>query len=625
MSCATHPTLRSGRCRVAAVVLCVASLLSLGAGADAAQQVQIQVARGPHYVGEAIDLHVVAEGFEEEPAPEIITPNISKTEGALQYIGVTPKVSSSISIINGQMTRSHEVTFAYRYRYLTQQAGTVRIDPFTVSQRGVSRTTARIELRVREVPTSNAIDVLLELPEGPIFIGQKVPVFIEFWVDREIWDDLVSYALVVPLMSLPNLRFMDDTGGARDTELQIQTDAGTLLLPALTSNRIRNGRNYVVIRAQRTMVVLSPGMLEAPAATVVINQGTRFRSDMFRQRKATAVRKLMAKTDDISIEVAEVPLAGRPPSFAGAIGRGYTLEVAADRSVVQLGEPIALSFTLRGDGDLSTAGLPPLGAEGLFDASLFRLPDDRATGLIQEDEAGAKAFDVNVRVLDAAVREIPALAYSWFDIDSRSFQTTYSRPIALSVGAAQVIGAEQVERRPGDPDDPNNAGAINTAATASDDASQHRLASLSLTGANLAVDRDPALLLRDERADGVGGVVAGSLYGLGLTVIGLALFDRRRRDVDPAVTLRERALAKARREVDAALSRPERQAAETASRALRQMLALCPDASSSDLDALLGELDTRSYAPPNLDETPLSDDLCARARELATAIQESGS
>ena len=62
----------------------------------------------------------------------------------------------------------------------------------------------------------------------------------------------------------------------------------------------------------------------------------------------------------ITIRVAEVPRVGRPPSFAGAVGAGYSLEVDADRSVVQLGEPIMLSFHLRGDGDLSSASLPAL-------------------------------------------------------------------------------------------------------------------------------------------------------------------------------------------------------------------------------------------------------------------------
>ena len=598
-----------------ACALVFPALLLLGATAAFAQRVQIQSTQGPLYVGEAVDIHVVADGFEEEPTPEISSPEMPSARGVLQFIGVTPKVSSSISIINGQMTRSHEVTFAYRFRYLARQAGPVRIEPFTLTQGGVSLATSALNLQIREVPTSDIVDVSVGVPKGPLFVGQKVPIAVEIWVDREAWSDLISYALVVPLMTAPDVRFIDNPGAPRDTDLQIQTDEGTLLLPAHTSERQRDGRNFVVVRTERTMVPLSAAVLKADAATFVINQGTQFRRDMFRQRQATSVRKLLARGQDISLEVAEVPLEGRPPSFAGAIGRGFTLDVSADRSVVQLGEPIALNFTLRGDGDLSTAGLPALDAEGLLDPGVFRLPEDRATGVIEQN--GGKRFDVNVRVLDSAVREIPALAYSWFDTDSRTFQTTHSRPIALSVAAAEVIGAGQVERRAGSDEEETKSADARSADASGEPA---RAGSLTLTGANLAAERDPAVLLRDERAGGVNAVLAGGLYGLGLAFVGLALFDRKRRDVDPAVAALDRALAKARRELDAALSLPSSEGAERASRALRQMLSLSPSAASAELDTLLGELDARSYAPPSLDREPLPSSICERAKSIASSI-----
>ena len=570
-------------------------------------------------MGEPIDIHVLAEDFDQDPTPDVMTPHVDPALGALQFIGVTPKVSSSISIVNGSVTRTHEVLFAFRYRYLAREPGAVRIAPFSVSQGGRSLSTASVELKIREVPTSNVIDVAVGIPDGPIFVGQKVPVFVEFWIDREVQNDLVSYALDVPLLSSPNLRFIDEPGSVRDTELTIQSDAGTLLLPARSMERVRNGRTYLVVRAERTMVPLSPGQLDIAGARVVIDQGVQFRRDMFRQRQATTVRKLMARTRDIELEVAEVPLEGRPSSFAGAIGRGFTLDVSADRSVVQLGEPIALRFMLRGDGDLSSAGLPPLDAEGLFDSNHFRLPEDRATGVLEDDGGGGKQFELNVRVLDAAVREIPALAYSWFDADSRRFETTHSRPIALSVGAAQVIGAGQVERRPGSEDEPASE---RSPAAGSRDSAAERASSLALTGANLAVERDTAALFRDERAGGTNAVLAGSLYALGLGLIGLAIFDRRRSDVDPEVAALRRKLAGARRDVEGALARPASEAAETASRALRTMLSLCPNAAGPELDALLGELDARSYAPPSLDDARLPDALCERAREVASSIEE---
>jgi hypothetical protein len=406
------------------------------------------------------------------------------------------------------------------------------VPPFQIQQGTVTRQTAPVALQVRNIPASDQVAVRLVVPEGPVFVGQKAEVSVEFAIARELQRDLVSYSLRVPLFESHRYRFVDDPRD-KDTELQIQTDDGTLLLAASSSEEMRAGQKVLVVRANRTMIPLEPGVAEIAAPSVIVNQGTRFRRDLFRARQATAVRKFMARGSPRSIEVAQLPSEGRPDSFAGAIGRGYSLDVAADRSVVQVGEPIVLSFHLRGDGDLTTASLPRLDASGLLDPTHFRAPDEPPPGRIRDD---GKHFEVTVRVLDDSVREIPELDYSWFDADTRRFETTQSRPIALSVGAAEIIGAGAVERRPRA--ETNGASALPDPAQAT--GGPVRSGSLALTGADLAVERNRALLLQDQRAGGSGGVALASLYGFGVACVGLAALDRRRRDIDPRILARRR-------------------------------------------------------------------------------------
>ncbi len=280
----------------------------------------------------------------------------------------------------------------------------------------------------------------------------------------------------------------------------------------------------------------------------------------------------------MKLEVAEVPAAGRPASFAGAVGSGFSLEVSADRSVVQLGEPIELTFHLRGHGDLSSAGLPPLAAEGLFDPARFRLPDEAPAGLLDED---GKHFKVTLRVLDASVREIPALAYCWFDADTRRFETVHSQPIALSVGAARIVGADAVASGAGEALDAGRggpaAGAMGAEGAAVDNAQANtpsdmpgecgigvgsgaasesgaRMSSLAESAANLAVERDPVVLLRAARVSRGAGIATVSLYGIGLALLGFGLLDRRRRSVDPRVRERLAGLTRAKQAIDAAVA-----------------------------------------------------------------------
>jgi hypothetical protein len=605
----------------------IASCFVMCASSALAAEVRVQIARGPYYIGEAFEVQVIATDFEEEPAPEI---SVGVYGGiSLRLLGVSPSTSTSISIINGKMTRVHEVTFVYRYELTGTRAGRVRIPEFLVAQAAVSGSTRSFEVEISGVPMSNLVGVELELPDGPIFVGQKIPIAVEFRIDRQMQADLVSYQVHVPLFDSPALRFLDEPLPGADTHLEVHTQAGRLRLPATSREQPTRGRSTLVVRAERIMIAVSPDEIHAEAAKVFVSRGVGFRRDVFNQRRVTSTEKFMAKDQPVSIEVSEVPRRGRPESFAGAVGQGFSLEVTADRSVVQLGEPILLSFHLRGDGDLSSASLPPLDAEGLLDPTKFRLPEDSPAGILDED---GKHFDVTLRVLDSGVREIPALAYSWFDAGTRGFETTSSRPIALSVGAAEVIGADAVARRSGNagdsvmasnaPDFPEESTADGPSRAASE-ARVVRSTSLALTGANLAVERDPSKLLRDDRAQRRNRRVAVILYGAGLTFFGFAFFDARRRAADPLIVQRTQALKRAERAIEEAFARPEAEAAAALGRSLRELLAELPSEAGPAVDQLISECDTLRFARESGTGTPrsdtsgsLSESLRDRARQL---------
>ena len=564
----------------------------LGATSVAAQDVRIQVARGPYYVGEPFEVQVIASDFEEEPAPEILAGSIEG--GHLRLVGVSPSTSTSISIINGSLSRVHEVTFVYQYEVTGTREGRLELSEFTVAQASTSRSTRSFSLDIGGVPETKNVEIVLELPEGPIFVGQKIPVAIEFRIDRQTQKDLVSYQVHVPLFDSPALRFLDEPPPRTDTRLEVQTSAGVLQLPAVSSERMIRGRAALVVRAERTMIALSADEIRAEAPKVFISEGAGFRRDVFNQRRPTSTAKFMATGRPTRIEVAEVPRTGRPASFAGAVGAGFSLEVDADRSVVQLGEPIMLSFHLRGNGDLSSASLPALDSEGLFDPARFRLPEDSPAGILDDD---GKHFEVTLRVLDAGVREIPALAYSWFDAETRRFETTRSQPIALSVGAAEIIGADAVARR--------DAGVL-----VQDAEAEHRDASLeppgegterstklSLTGADLAVDRDLTRLLRDERAQGQNLAVTLPLYATGVAFLALATVMARRRAMDPRLLERRTALSRADQAISRAFAGSNGGGAAALGRVLRELVAALPSEASAEFDSLIAECDTLRFAP----------------------------
>jgi hypothetical protein len=577
-----------------------------------AQAAQVTTDVGPHYVGEAVSIRVTAVGFEEDPPPVVEAPPASS--GSIQLVGVSPSVSQSITIVNGQMTRTREVSHVFQFRFVANRAGNLRLGPFRIKQGTRSATVAAVRLRVQDIPSNDDVGIELSLPPGPVFVGERVPVTVRFHIERSLQKNVLDYGLNVPLFDEQSaFRFLDEQT-AGDTKVVIQSGADRLELLGTSHDSVRGRKHFTTVEVTRTLVPLVQGVHEIPGASISVQEGVRFRRDFFGGRRATEVRRWRAQTPGRSLVVAAIPGQEQPASFGGAIGRGFTLEVSADRTVVQVGDPITLTLVIHGEG-VETASLPPLDAEGLMEAARFRVPEDPPTG---ELVGGGKRFTAIVRVLSDDVREVPALAYSWFDPDAKRFETTHSRPVALSVRSAEVIGAGDVEV----------AGAARESLPGSEDApgsgrspgESPRARSLALTGADLAIERDPARVLGHAGAWGPSWM-SPALYAGSVLLVVLALFDRRRRDVDPGETRLRRVLAEELARIRGAGALPPGDGARQIALSLRQMQSEAPEAANVDLDEVLGECDARSYAPPGR-EQPLPSELLERAVRVAEAILE---
>lgn len=572
-----------------------------------AQAAQVTTDVGPHYVGEPVAIRVTAVGFDEEPTPQAEVP--APTAGRLDLVGVSPSVSQSITIVNGRMSRTREVTHVFQFRFVAERAGNVRLGPFEIRQGGRSASVPVVRLAIQEMPSNEDVRVELRLPEGEIFVGERVPVTVSFSLERSLQKNLLGYTLRVPLFDEQSaFRFLDDGDpSVGDTNVVIETGDDSLELRGQTRQTTRDGKPYTTVSVTRTLVPLVPGRHRIPGPSLSVEEGTRFRRDFFGGRRATQVRRWRAEGAPRTLVVAPIPGLAQPPSFGGAIGRGFSLEVSADRTVVQVGDPITLTFELRGEG-LETASLPPLDAEGLLPPDRFRVPDGVPTGEIQGD---TKRFSAVVRVLDPEVREIPELAYSWFDPDSKRYETTHSRPIALAARPAEVIGAGDVQVRADDrtPSAPGPTSGARTPAPPG----------LALTGADLAIERDPERVLGSHLRFG-GPWLVPLLYLAASGLVAGAWLDRRRRRVDPARVRRRRLLDEQLARLDAASGRASAEAAGEVARAIRSVLRELPDASRPEIDEVLGACDARSYAPQGA-QPPLDERLVTTARDWLVALR----
>ncbi len=500
------------------------------------QQADLRMSRAPYYTGVPIVIEIAVSGFDANPAPTCTAPQPQR--GTLTYEGIYG-TGQNITIINGRKTVT--TTQSFRYTFIADEPGRYRIGPFTVSQNGTDVTSRTTSIVVKDVELFDGMRLRVVLPDKPVYVGQRVPIRVEWWVlesERESMLSEPSYDFSIPLFFQGSaFNFIDEIAERGDNALTFPSDAGDIQLKVDIGRRDFDGQQYIVLSAERVMVPLQTGEFDLGTASITAGRivgWTRDRSSLFPRRRPQ-YEKVRARDLPRTLVVREMPRAGQPQSFAGAVGKGFSIDVTADRTVVQVGDPITLTITLHGEGNLEAAGLPDLEADNGLSPELFSLPTGTTAGIVQED--GSKVFTTKVRVRNADVDEIPGIAYSWFDADSGTYQTTRSRPIALAVREGEVVTAR-------DAVGVNDRTAAEPTAGPSAPATPTERPTFTLTGADLSLATGTELLAAHHQPWGNRIVLVG-LYGVPLLTLAMAIFLRHRADIDPAILRRRKTLAAA--------------------------------------------------------------------------------
>lgn len=540
-------------------------------------------------------LKLEAKGFEEEPAPA--PPNLVIEGCDVTYLGVSPSVKTSIQIINGRRSEWREVTFVYRWRVLAGESGRYTIPPLRVEQVGVEANSRSASFEANEVPGTDDMSVRMQLPERPLWVGETFDVSVEWLLARDVKDHQFSVPLfnldgaeVAPGPPTPTGRTVGFNAGARQVELP------------LSQSTVLEDRNTRFSFDAR-VTLNRAGTVDLPPVRVVAQLRSGATRDSWGFRRST-YGLFRAEGKPRRLTVRPLPVAGRPPTFVNAIGGGFAIDVQASRTVVSVGEPVELTVRLRGDGSLTGLSLPPLDGPGGLPAAHFSVPEGSVAGEVDE-ETNSKLFVFTVRVRSAEVREIPPIAFSYFDPAAGEYRTVTSEPVALSVGAGRLVGIADVVAAP-----------TVVSQTAREDRPDPGRAIATLVGADMSLSPPQATLARpwgtqDSR------LPLGALYGVPLIAALVAFAVARsggRRTRNRTVRQALRALEKA---LDA--GQPARQAAPGIVAALRRLA----DVSGNDpgeTSGIVERLETRAFDPAAADQTvpgEIATELRRVAREWA--------
>jgi hypothetical protein len=551
---------------------------------------QFRLDGGAPHVDIPFELQMQVEGFDEAPAPD--QPPLVIAGATVVPLGATPNVARSIQIFNGRRSDVVDVTWAFRWRVEVHKPGRIRVPATTVTQGSKSATAQAGEVDVESVPTADDMALELSLPARTVFVGESFPVQLTWRFRRQPSDPRFSvpmaasdaFTVSAPAADNPR-RTVTLPAGGKDLQLAYTMD--TTNVGGVDFNRLVATFYAAPRRAGR--VEIAPSSVLAALAVG--------RPDFFGE----APTKLFRVSDVArALDVKALPESGRPSTFSGAVGDQYAIAVRASRSVVQLGEPVELEVTIKSDQPLDTLALGNLEGEGRLPKDKFTVPADPPTGEMSDD-GKTKTFRITALVGGPAT-EIPAIAFSYFDVAKGAYQTIRSDPISLSVKGGTYVGAaDVVSAKP--------ATATRAATPAAGDASFDATA---LVGADLALSSESAT----NDAPLSGGLLwtlVGLLHAAPIAVfVALAWRARTRGAREEKAEVRA-----ARRRVEeliaSAETRPARDVAGPLASALRDLARTTGRA--EDDAGLLARLETESFAPAAAAE-PLS----AKLREDAQAL-----
>jgi len=418
----------------------------LAAPGAAAQDVRVEATVNAERIGveDVLELTISISGGDADGEPEL--PRLDAFRVASR------STSSQIQIVNGRMSS----TRSYIYQLLPQKEGAFEIGAVEVEVDGTGYRTNPI--RVEVVPGSlvarrprglgNPFDPFdglggsrrrdLALEEDDVFVRTEVSKSSVFQ-GEQVMVTYRLYSRYVPL----GPEIADDpplTGFWVE-----QVDPGE----AAFERRTLQGKQYLTAPLkQRVVFPTQSGKLEIPPLT--FSMAFRLTSgDPFDAFFARASSPIVVRSQPVTIEVAPLPAQGRTSDFKGAVGQ-FELQAKVSQEEVKAGDPVTLTLSIAGKGNLRSIAppdLPELKGFRAFDPKTGERARAGASGL-----EGEKSWEYVLVPESSGVKEVGPWRFQYFDPEEKRYVTASVGPLQMKVvgdatAASSGLGGDVAPRR----------------------------------------------------------------------------------------------------------------------------------------------------------------------------------
>lgn len=399
--------------------------LSLAAGAFAQSGstpiVRARLSTGVARLGAEVSLVVEIEGAQDAALGAL--PDVD----GLRWGPVGPPGRSIQTAFDGRR-RTNLVKVSWDVPVAPTRTGTFTIPPIEVRVAGKSFSTPELALKVVEDMKGEDLGLFRIDAPKEVVEGQPFTLDLVFGYDTALGDigsQINYFNLSLPwLDQLPGILELDappPPSGAATVGPVVLNSRGTT-----NAERIppvaEGGRTYLAMRIRKRYLATRSGALPFPTSHLEfghVERGGIF--DMGPAEKQTFYKRFPA----FSIEVLELPEAGRPLDFTGAVGT-LSARATVDRFDVDAGDSIKLSVEWTGDGNLEFFDVPDPSRIDEFQGFHLFGKTERKT-----PERRVATYDIAPK--SESVRSIPPLPLSVYDPAQRAYVTVKTDEIPIRV------------------------------------------------------------------------------------------------------------------------------------------------------------------------------------------------
>ena len=352
-------------------------------------------------------------------------PEIPQLTG-FQIVGQSSSSSTSIKIINNEMSKSVTQSFMYslrplkigsftippiytKYKNSTYRSKTINV---TVVQENSNITQSRQQSQKKIDNSSNNVQIFLQATPGKseVFVGEPFTIKYVLYSNKG-------------LVGLNAEKMPEFAGFVKEETFQTKNITHTL--------EVINGIRYYAYRISdytlfptnaNTFTLDNMELLcayEVPAKSF-FDFGT--------------TKRVYIQSNTSTIKVKPLPVEGQPVNFSGAVGQ-YDIKSALSSSQVKTGESVTLTLTINGSGNIRMFDPPTFPVIPNIDT----FPPEESDDLYQPDNiSGKKVVKYILIPEETGTYNLPAISFTYFEPRSETYKTISTRPLTLVVEKGKI-------------------------------------------------------------------------------------------------------------------------------------------------------------------------------------------